>query len=65
MVNKPRKPLKVRVTIDIEVDRDAYDSEYNEFATAEEIRAHIKGSAVTAVESDFRLIRAIKVKSFR
>jgi hypothetical protein len=53
--------LRVRVVVEVEVDRDDYEAEYGESATAEQIRAHVKGSIGTAAESAFERIDAVRV----
>jgi phage/plasmid primase-like uncharacterized protein len=55
------RTVKVRVIVEVEVDRDAYNAEYNEDATVSEIRAHIKSAVVSAAESDFANVDAITV----
>lgn len=51
MAQKPKGKLKVRVVIEVEVDRDAYDAEYGEDASAAEVRDFVKGTAVDAVNT--------------
>ena len=49
MARKPK--LRIRVTLVVDVDRDAYEREYHETASADDLRAWISGEAVTALES--------------
>jgi hypothetical protein len=58
---KARGKVHVSVTVTVEVDRDAYDAEYGQAATVAEIRDHIKAETVSAAESAFGNIDAIKV----
>lgn len=55
--------LTVRVTLTVKVDRQAYDEEYGERASAADIRQHVKGEAYSATESAFQNIDAITVES--
>lgn len=57
--------IRVSIVVQIEVDRAAYDAEYGESATVKDIRDHVKGAAVTAVESAFENIEAVKVTDWR
>ncbi len=57
--------MRVAVTVTILVDRDAYDAEYGEHATAEAIREHVKAEATSAIESAFSNIDAVTVEGWR
>jgi len=57
-----RPTLTVRVTLTIEVDRDAYDDEYGVAATASDIRDHVRSEAFAATVSAFDNIDAVVVR---
>ena len=42
MAEKSKGKIKVRVTIVVEVDRDAYDAEFGEDASAQDVRDFVK-----------------------
>jgi hypothetical protein len=44
--------LRVRIVLTVDVDRDDYDAEYNERATARDIRDHLEGIAASALASE-------------
>lgn len=57
--------LKVRVVVEVEVDRAAYEAEYGQRASAEEVRDHVKGTVGTAAESAFERIDAVRVVDYK
>jgi len=57
--------LRIQIVVQVEVDRQAYNDEYGERATAEDIRAHVKGEVVSAAESAFQNIDSVCVKGGR
>lgn len=56
--------LKIRIVVEVEVDRAEYDKEYGEKASADDIRAHVKGSVGSAAQGAFQHIPAIEVKDW-
>lgn len=59
-----RKPIRVRVTVEFEVDRDAYEEEFAETASAADIRQYVKGEVVTAAESAFAHHPSVEIKNW-
>jgi hypothetical protein len=55
--NMPRT-LKVRAVVTLIINRDEYDTQYGEDATASEIRDHIKGGIYTAVNTSGIVVAA-------
>ncbi len=52
------KPLKVRVVVEVEVDRDGWNREYGEGESAAEIRDQIKYRVNEAADETFRPFRS-------
>lgn len=61
-VAKVRKPARMVFMVSVVIDRDAYNAEYGESATADEIRAHVGGVVRSAAVSAFENIAAVTVE---
>lgn len=57
-----KKLLKVRVTVEVEVDRDGYLAEYGEYSTAERIREQVRFEVKDAVIAAFQHLPSVTVR---